>query len=61
MEAGQTVTVTLGGQTYTTTVGADGSWSLSVPSAALTALAAGTTTLNVTVSNAAGTAASASR
>ncbi|WP_028715398.1 Ig-like domain-containing protein [Pantoea ananatis] len=59
VEAGQTVTVTLGGQTYTTTVGADGSWSLSVPSAALTALAAGTTTLNVTVSNAAGTAASA--
>ncbi|PQK81676.1 hypothetical protein, partial [Pantoea ananatis] len=49
VEAGQTVTVTLGGQTYTTTVGADGSWSLSVPSAALTALAAGTTTLNVTV------------
>ncbi|KTR64471.1 hypothetical protein RSA47_14130, partial [Pantoea ananatis] len=59
VEAGQTVTVTLGGQTYTTTVGPDGSWSLSVPSAALTALAAGTTTLSVTVSNAAGTAASA--
>ena len=59
VEAGQTVTVTLGGQTYTTTVGPDGSWSLNVPSAALSALAAGTTTLSVTVSNAAGTAASA--
>ncbi|MGG6184323.1 Ig-like domain-containing protein, partial [Pantoea allii] len=59
VEAGQTVTVTLGGQTYTTTVGPDGSWSVTVPSAALTALAAGTTTLNVTVSNAAGTTASA--
>ncbi|WP_072193734.1 Ig-like domain-containing protein [Pantoea stewartii] len=57
VEAGQTVTVTLGGQTYTTTVGTDGSWSVTVPSAALQALAAGTATIAVTVSNAAGTAA----
>ncbi|MGP2449936.1 Ig-like domain-containing protein, partial [Pantoea stewartii subsp. indologenes] len=57
VEAGQTVTVTLGGQTYTTTVGTDGSWSVTVPAAALQALAAGTATIAVTVSNAAGTAA----
>ncbi|MBZ6395095.1 MULTISPECIES: Ig-like domain-containing protein [Pantoea] len=54
IEAGQTVTVTLGGQTYSTSVGADGSWSLNVPAAALTALAAGETTITVSVSNAAG-------
>jgi len=54
IEAGQTVTVTLGGQTYSTSVGADGSWSLTVPAAALTALAAGETTITVSVSNAAG-------
>ncbi|KTS24870.1 Ig-like domain-containing protein, partial [Pantoea stewartii] len=57
VEPGQTVTVTLGGQTYTATVGQDGSWSVTVPAAALQALAAGTATIAVTVSNAAGTAA----
>ena len=57
IEAGQIVTVTLGGQTYSTSVGADGNWSLTVPAAALTALAAGDTTITVSVSNAAGSTA----
>ncbi|MGK3141503.1 Ig-like domain-containing protein [Pantoea sp. C2G6] len=60
VEAGQVVTVTLGGQSYNTTVAADGSWSVTLPAAALAALAAGTTTLSVSVNNAAGAAASAS-
>ena len=60
VEAGQIVTVTLNGQSYNTTVGADGSWSVSVPASALAALAAGTATFNVSVSNAAGQSASAS-
>ncbi|MER5028783.1 Ig-like domain-containing protein [Pantoea anthophila] len=60
VEAGQVVTVTLGGQTYNTTVGADGSWSVTVPAAALAALAAGSATIAVSVTNAAGTAASGS-
>ncbi len=54
VEAGQTVTVTLGGQTYTTTVGPDGSWSLSVPSVALAGLAAGAATIDASVTNTAG-------
>ncbi len=54
IETGQIVTVTLGGQTYSASVQGDGSWSVAVPSAALNALAAGTTTLTVSVSNAAG-------
>ncbi|WP_201253331.1 Ig-like domain-containing protein, partial [Pantoea sp. S62] len=60
VEAGQTVTVTLGGQTYNGTVGADGSWSVAIPAAALAGLAAGTTTIGVSVTNAAGTAATGS-
>ncbi|MGJ0127378.1 Ig-like domain-containing protein [Pantoea sp. RHCKP32] len=60
VEAGQIVTVTLGGQTYNATVGADGSWSVSIPAAALSALAAGSSTINVSVTSAAGTTASAS-
>ncbi|WP_337010030.1 Ig-like domain-containing protein [Pantoea sp. AS142] len=60
VEAGQIVTVTLGGQTYNTTVGADGSWSVTIPSAALAGLAAGTTNIDVSATNAAGTAATGS-
>ncbi|MBK5017001.1 BapA prefix-like domain-containing protein, partial [Pantoea sp. S62] len=60
VEAGQIVTVTLGGQTYNATVGADGSWSVTIPAAALAGLAAGTTTIDVSVTNAAGTAATGS-
>lgn len=60
VEAGQTVTVTLNGQSYNGTVGTDGSWSVSVPASALAALAAGTATFSVSVTNAAGQSASAS-
>ncbi|WP_428829302.1 Ig-like domain-containing protein, partial [Budvicia aquatica] len=40
-EAGQTVTVSLGGKEYTTTVNAGGTWSVSVPSDDLKALGDG--------------------
>lgn len=61
VEAGQIVTVTLGGQTYSASVQGDGSWSITVPSAALNALAAGTTTLTASLSNAAGDTATTSQ
>lgn len=61
VEQGQTVTLTFGDQTMTATVGANGTWSVSVPPATLQALAAGTVTLVATVSNAAGTAVSANK
>lgn len=57
VEAGQLVTITLGGQNYSATVGADGSWSINVPADALAALAAGNTSISVSVNNAAGTVA----
>ncbi|EEC9070178.1 Ig-like domain-containing protein, partial [Escherichia coli] len=38
VEAGQTVTVTFGGKTYSATVAANGSWSTSVPAADMAAL-----------------------
>ncbi|MCV4677438.1 Ig-like domain-containing protein, partial [Escherichia coli] len=38
VEAGQTVTVTFGGKTYTATVAGDGSWTTIVPAADLSAL-----------------------
>ncbi|CAI0737340.1 Antitoxin of toxin-antitoxin stability system [Serratia fonticola] len=60
VEAGQTVTITLNGKTYTTTVLADGSWSTSVPAADLALLANGQTTITATVSDSAGNPASAS-
>ena len=58
-EAGNTVTVVLNGVTYTTTVGADGSWSITVPAAALAALPDGSNSLTVSVTNSAGTTATA--
>ncbi|WP_168195811.1 Ig-like domain-containing protein [Nissabacter sp. SGAir0207] len=60
IEVGQTVTVTLNGATYTTTVGEGGSWSVTVPAADLQALTDGTTTLTASVTNAAGQGATAS-
>ncbi|WP_140919969.1 Ig-like domain-containing protein [Limnobaculum xujianqingii] len=54
VEAGQTVTIILGGKTYTTQVAADGSWQVSVPAADLQLLADGKTSLQVSVSNQAG-------
>lgn len=58
--AGQTVTVTLNGIDYTGTVQAGGSWSVTVPAADLANLIAGSQTLDVTVSDAAGNSASVS-
>ncbi|WP_159514112.1 MULTISPECIES: Ig-like domain-containing protein [Enterobacter] len=53
-EAGQTVTVTLNGKDYTTTAGADGSWTLNVPAADLAALGDGSVTVTASVSDKAG-------
>ncbi len=60
-EAGQTVTVTLNGKTYQTTVQADGTWQLSVPAYDVGALADGIVTVTATVSDVAGNASSADR
>ncbi|EEQ2474079.1 Ig-like domain-containing protein [Escherichia coli] len=60
VEAGQTVTVTLNGATYTGTVQADGSWSVSVPTSALGALNASNYTVSATVNDKAGNPGSAS-
>ncbi|HGT3975298.1 TPA: Ig-like domain-containing protein [Escherichia coli] len=59
-ETGQTVTVTLNGATYTGTVQADGSWSVSVPTSALGALIASNYTVSATVNDKAGNPGSAS-
>ncbi|WP_338504475.1 hypothetical protein VRB19_14435 [Erwinia aphidicola] len=53
-EVGRTVTVTLGGKTYTTVVQAGGTWSLNVPSADLQALGQNAQTINASISDAAG-------
>ncbi|PKB90369.1 hypothetical protein A8A01_07870 [Ewingella americana] len=47
--AGQTVTLTLNGKTYTTTTAADGSWSITLPAGDLQGLADGTYVANVSV------------
>jgi len=60
-EAGQTVTVTLGSKSYTTTVGADGSWTLDVPAADVGALADGSYTIGASVADKAGNPASTAR
>ncbi|MDU4092361.1 MAG: Ig-like domain-containing protein, partial [Pantoea sp.] len=57
---GSTVNVTLAGSRYTGTIGANGAWSVSVPSASLLAIADGTQTVNVSVTNNAGVSGSAS-
>ncbi|WP_312400180.1 Ig-like domain-containing protein, partial [Enterobacter chengduensis] len=57
-EAGQTVTVSLNGKDYTTTVGADGSWTLTVPAADLAGLTDGSVTVTASVSDKAGNPAS---
>ncbi|HHX7337779.1 TPA: Ig-like domain-containing protein [Enterobacter roggenkampii] len=53
-EAGQTVTVTLGGKTYTALVGSDGTWTLDVPAADLAALSQGALTVAASVNDKAG-------
>ncbi|WP_370972126.1 Ig-like domain-containing protein [Enterobacter wuhouensis] len=60
-EAGQTVTVTLNGKDYTTTAGADGSWTLNVPAADLAGLTDGSVTVTASVSDKAGNPASVDR
>ncbi|RUR89216.1 Ig-like domain repeat protein [Pectobacterium polaris] len=52
--AGTAINVTLGNKTYSTMVGANGSWSLPVPSLDLKALTDGTTNLSVRLVDAAG-------
>ena len=59
VEAGQTVTVTFGGKTYTATVAGDGSWTTTVPAADLSALRDGDATVQASVSNVAGNSAQA--
>ncbi len=61
VEAGQTVTVTFGGKTYSATVAANGSWSTSVPAADVTALGSGAQTITASVSDRAGNSDDASR
>ncbi|MBK2822196.1 Ig-like domain-containing protein, partial [Enterobacter hormaechei] len=57
-EAGQTVTVSLNGKDYTTTVSANGSWTLNVPAADLAGLTDGSVTVTASVSDKAGNPAS---
>ncbi|WP_213706422.1 Ig-like domain-containing protein, partial [Citrobacter freundii] len=57
-EAGQTVTVSLNGKNYTTTVGANGSWTLNVPAVDLAGLTGGSVTVTASVSDKAGNPAS---
>ena len=59
VEAGQLVTITLNGKTYTATVLADGSWSTSVPAADLAQLSQGSSTISVSVSDTSGNPATA--
>ncbi|HHB2151446.1 TPA: Ig-like domain-containing protein [Escherichia albertii] len=60
-ETGQTLTITLNGSNYQTTVQADGSWALTLPASVLTALANNSYTLTATVSDLAGNPGSASK
>ncbi|MGG5838653.1 Ig-like domain-containing protein, partial [Huaxiibacter chinensis] len=50
-EAGNTVTVTIGGHQYTATVGSDLTWSVNVPSDVLTAIGNGDLSVTATVTN----------
>ena len=53
------MTVSLNGKDYTTTVSADGSWTLNVPAADLVGLSDGSVTVTASVSDKAGNPASA--
>ncbi|EFO2718245.1 adhesin, partial [Escherichia coli] len=59
IESGQTVTVTFGGKTYTASVAANGSWSITVPAADLATLPDGAANVQASVSSASGNSASA--
>ncbi|WP_411704772.1 Ig-like domain-containing protein [Edaphovirga cremea] len=54
VEAGRTIQITLNGKTYTTTVDAEGAWSLNLSAADLQTLADGTYVITVTVTNESG-------
>ncbi|OVB18403.1 Ig-like domain-containing protein, partial [Escherichia coli] len=58
---GDTVTVTLGGNTYTATVQSNLSWSVDVPAADIQALGNGDLTVNASVTNGVGNTGSGSR
>lgn len=58
-ETGDTVTIELGGHTYSGTVGAGGAWTVNIPADALANVANGTYTLTATVTDAAGNAGTA--
>jgi hypothetical protein len=55
---GTTLTVSVGGKSYTTTVGTDGSWSVTVPKTDLSALTDGSQSVTVSVTSTAGKVAS---
>ncbi|NAG22699.1 Ig-like domain-containing protein, partial [Escherichia coli] len=59
--AGSTVTVELGGKTYTATVQADLSWNVSIPASDWQALGNGELTVNASVTNAVGNTGSGTR
>ncbi|MES0332771.1 Ig-like domain-containing protein, partial [Citrobacter sedlakii] len=59
VEAGQNVTVTFGGKTYTASVDSNGAWTLVVPAADLSTLTDGGARVEASVSNTAGNSASA--
>ena len=61
VEAGQTVTITFAGKTYTTTVNANGDWTYTVPAADLSGLKDGDASVQVSVSNVNGNAASSAQ
>jgi hypothetical protein len=59
--AGDSLTVTIAGQTYTTTVDAAGNWQVVVPANVIATLADGTATITATLTDAAGNSGSDSR
>lgn len=61
VEAGQNVTVTFGGKTYTISVDSNGAWTLVVPAADLATLSDGSARVEASVSNTAGNSTSATR
>ncbi|ANG94153.1 type 1 secretion target domain-containng protein [Lelliottia amnigena] len=61
VEAGQTVSITFGGKTYTTTVDSDGNWTYTVPSADLAGLKDGDASVQVSVANVNGNGASSAQ
>ncbi|NIF31610.1 Ig-like domain-containing protein [Enterobacter sp. Cy-643] len=61
VEAGQTITITFAGHTYTTQVASDGSWTFTVPANDMKGLKDGETSVEVSVANVSGNGASAGR